>query len=118
MLKMPRTILAGVVDSQSPAKAPTAHLLMQIRHNLVVPEKPFFRRGRCVVNAAHYFKGSETQGFWHEADAAEFSGGRHGGERRRGRRALAARPRSLCNPGGAGRARATCRYRHQFCPAK
>src|SRR6202035_2339987 len=31
---------------------------MQIRHNLVVPEKPFFRRGRCVLKAAHHFEGS------------------------------------------------------------
>src|SRR6266851_1767478 len=61
-------------------RAPTAHLLMQIRHNL---------------------EGSENPGFWHETDAAEFSGGIHGGERRRGRLALAARPRCLCNPGGA-----------------
>src|SRR6478735_9265954 len=52
----PRTIPAGVVDSQSPARAPTAHLLMQIRHNLVVPEKPFFRRGCCVVKAAYHFE--------------------------------------------------------------
>src|SRR5258705_392521 len=29
---------------------------MQIRHNLVVPEKPFFRRGSCVLKAAHHFK--------------------------------------------------------------
>src|SRR6202051_3846165 len=64
MLKMPRTILAGVVDSQSPAKAPTAHLLMQIRHNLVVPEKPFFRRGCCVLKTAHHFEGSENTGFF------------------------------------------------------
>src|SRR5258708_1854782 len=28
---------------------------MQIRHNLVVPEKPFFRRGSCVLKEAHYF---------------------------------------------------------------
>jgi hypothetical protein len=27
---------------------------MQIRHNLVVPEKPFFRRGSCVAKEAHY----------------------------------------------------------------
>src|SRR5882672_2191633 len=30
------------------------HLLMQIRHNLVVGEKPFFRRGSCVLKAAHH----------------------------------------------------------------
>jgi hypothetical protein len=29
-------------------------LLTQIRHNLVAPEKPFFRRGSCVANSAHY----------------------------------------------------------------
>jgi hypothetical protein len=29
-------------------------VLMQIRHNLVLSEKPFFRRGCCVVKAAHY----------------------------------------------------------------
>jgi hypothetical protein len=27
---------------------------MQIRHNLVVQEKPFFRRGRCVLKEAHH----------------------------------------------------------------
>jgi hypothetical protein len=37
---------------------------MQIRHNLVVPEKPFFRRGRCVLKGAHYFQGSENAGFF------------------------------------------------------
>src|ERR1700716_3677662 len=41
-----------------------AHLLMQIRHNLVVPEKPFFRRGRCVVNAAHHVEVDENTGFF------------------------------------------------------
>jgi len=35
---------------------------MQIRHNLVVPEKPFFRRGRCVLKAAHHLEGSEDIG--------------------------------------------------------
>src|SRR5665213_481062 len=35
-------------------RAPAAHWLMQIRHNLVVPEKPFFRRGRCVLKEAHH----------------------------------------------------------------
>jgi hypothetical protein len=44
-------------------RAPNAHLLMQIRHNLVVPEKPFFRRGRCVLKAAHHFEEAETLGF-------------------------------------------------------
>jgi hypothetical protein len=34
--------------------APHADLLMEIRHNLVVPEKPFFRRGGCVPKAASY----------------------------------------------------------------
>jgi hypothetical protein len=29
---------------------------MQIRHNLVVGEKPFFRRGRCVLKAAHHLR--------------------------------------------------------------
>src|SRR5882724_8471905 len=37
---------------------------MQIRHNLVVPEKPFFRRGRCVLKAAHHVEGSENTGFF------------------------------------------------------
>src|ERR1700738_5725570 len=45
-------------------RSPTAHLLMQIRHNLVVPEKPFFRRGCCVLKAAHHFEGSENTGFF------------------------------------------------------
>src|ERR1700738_3010985 len=40
-------------------RAPAAHLLMQIRHILVVPEKPFFRRGCCVLKTAHHFEGSE-----------------------------------------------------------
>jgi hypothetical protein len=42
--------------------APTAHLLMQIRHNLVVPEKPFFRRGGCVLKAAYHFRKSGNVG--------------------------------------------------------
>jgi hypothetical protein len=37
---------------------------MQIRHNLVVPEKPFFRRGCCVLKAAHHFEESENAGFF------------------------------------------------------
>jgi hypothetical protein len=41
-----------------------AHLLMQIRHNLVVPEKPFFRRGRCVLKTAHHFECDENMGFF------------------------------------------------------
>src|SRR6202163_1995363 len=35
---------------------------MQIRHNLVLPEKPFFRRGRCVSKTAHHFRKSENIG--------------------------------------------------------
>src|ERR1700682_5197011 len=35
---------------------------MQIRHNLVLPEKPFFRRGRCVLKTAHHFRKSENIG--------------------------------------------------------
>jgi hypothetical protein len=41
----------------------TAQLLMQIRHNLVVPEKPFFRRGRCVPKTAHHLRKTKTPGF-------------------------------------------------------
>src|SRR5260221_9854585 len=37
---------------------------MQIRHNLVVSEKPFFRRGRCVLKAAHHLGESENTGFF------------------------------------------------------
>jgi hypothetical protein len=37
---------------------------MQIRHNLVVPEKPFFRRGRCVLKTAHHVEDSENTGFF------------------------------------------------------
>jgi hypothetical protein len=35
---------------------------MQIRHNLVVPEKPFFRRGRCVLKAANHLVEAKTSG--------------------------------------------------------
>src|ERR1700722_9351001 len=45
-------------------RAPSAHLLMQIRHNLVVPEKPFFRRGRCVLKTAHHLQQSGNTGFF------------------------------------------------------
>jgi hypothetical protein len=45
-------------------RAPTTHLLMQIRHNLVVPEKPFFRRGRCVLKAAHHLQDRGNIGFF------------------------------------------------------
>jgi hypothetical protein len=37
---------------------------MQIRHNLVLLEKPFFRRGRCVLKAAHHLEESENTGFF------------------------------------------------------
>jgi hypothetical protein len=37
---------------------------MQIRHNLVVPEKPFFRWGRCVLKTAHHFGASGNIGFF------------------------------------------------------
>src|SRR6202140_5021220 len=46
---------------QSIPRAPNAHLLMQIRHNLVVPEKPFFRRGRYVLKAAHHVEVREAR---------------------------------------------------------
>jgi hypothetical protein len=36
---------------------------MQIRHNLVVWEKPSFRRGSCVLKTAHHLKGSEKTRF-------------------------------------------------------
>jgi hypothetical protein len=39
------------------------YLLMQIRHNLVVWEKPFFRRGSCVLKTAHHLKASGKTGF-------------------------------------------------------
>jgi ATP-dependent protease HslVU (ClpYQ) peptidase subunit len=51
--------------------ARAADLLRQIRHNLVAPEKPFFRRGRCVVKSAHYvypgghvFRAGDSVRFW------------------------------------------------------
>ena len=74
---MPGTILAGA----SIRRAPAAHLLMQIRHNLVVPEKPFFRRGCCVAKAAHYlhFGVMEISGFSDEMAAARFGSGWSGG---------------------------------------
>ena len=37
---------------------------MQIRHNLVVPEKPFFRRGRCVLKTAHHVGEGENIGLF------------------------------------------------------
>jgi hypothetical protein len=39
------------------------YLLMQIRHNLVVWEKPSFRRGSCFLKTAHHLKGSGKTGF-------------------------------------------------------
>src|SRR5689334_2359805 len=38
---------------------------MQIRHNLVVGEKPFFRRGSCVLKTAYHLEKDENIGlFW------------------------------------------------------
>ena len=37
---------------------------MQIRHNLVVGEKPFFRRGSCVLKTAHHLEKDENIGFF------------------------------------------------------
>src|SRR6185437_6483362 len=36
---------------------------MQIRHNLVVTEKPFFRRGRCVLKAAYHLRVTKHRGY-------------------------------------------------------
>jgi len=48
-------INSRAVESRAPywrvlliPRAPAAHWLMQIRHNLVVLEKPFFRRVGCI----------------------------------------------------------------------
>src|SRR5664279_3017631 len=54
--RVPGERFLGAPISEGPRRSQTiswAPLLMQIRHNLVVPEKPFFRRGRCVVKAAY-----------------------------------------------------------------
>ena len=56
-------------------KVPAAYLLMQIRHNLVVGEKPFFRRGGCVLKTAYHLEKDETLGFLDEAVAGRFSSG-------------------------------------------
>jgi hypothetical protein len=37
---------------------------MQIRHNLVVWEKPFFRRGSCVLKTAHHLKEARKYGIF------------------------------------------------------
>src|SRR5215216_3297110 len=37
---------------------------MQIRHNLVLGEKPFFRRGSCVLKTAHHLEKDESIGFF------------------------------------------------------
>jgi hypothetical protein len=37
---------------------------MQIRHNLVVGEKPFFRRGGCVLKAAYHLEEDRNIGFF------------------------------------------------------
>ena len=42
---------------------------MQIRHNLVVGEKPFFRRGGCVAKTAYHLEKDENIGFLDEAVA-------------------------------------------------
>ena len=37
---------------------------MEIRHNFVLSEKPFFRRGRCVLKAAHHVEKRKDQEFF------------------------------------------------------
>src|SRR3954454_431627 len=58
-VRTPRTLLAADRDSQS---IQGCNLPMQIRHNLGVWEKPFFRRGSCVLKTAHHLKRSERPG--------------------------------------------------------
>src|SRR5712664_1220646 len=48
--------MAGVVDSQSPDR-PFAHANST---QYCRREKPFFRRGGCVLKAAHHLEGSEN----------------------------------------------------------
>src|SRR6202046_1627703 len=54
-------------------RAPAAHWLMQIRHNLVVPEKPFFRRGRCVLKEAHHLGRTRKRQTWPDAEASDLA---------------------------------------------
>ena len=88
-------------------RALIAHLLIQIRHNLVVPEKPFFRRGSCVLKAAHHFEHSEIPGFRDETAADRFGFGLYDIVRGRLRAAVAACARRRGHSGGAGRSGAT-----------
>ena len=79
--------------------APAAHMLMQIRHNLVVPEKPFFRRGRCVLKAAHHVEAKRKHRVFGMKRLADRLGlGGYGGVRGRLRAAVAAcaRCRRIC----------------------
>src|SRR3954447_18181120 len=81
-------------------EAPFAHLLMQMRHNLVVPEKPFFRRGCCVKKTAYHLGWRRKYRIYRdETGAARFGSGWDGSERGGGRRAVAACQRCLCRAG-------------------
>jgi hypothetical protein len=57
--EMLRTILAGTVDSQGPGRS-FAHANSTQYCSL---EKPFFRRGGCVLKTAHHFGIAKTTGF-------------------------------------------------------
>src|SRR6201996_8891307 len=59
-IEKPRTITAVFADSYSP----WATICPYKFDTIVSSEKPFFRRGRCVVNSAHYFWASAQIGLF------------------------------------------------------
>ena len=90
---------------------------MQIRHNLVVGEKPFFRRGGCVLKTAYHLEKDENIGLFGMRRlrlGSALAGALGGAQRGSVRGAVAARPRGHSHSGGAGRPGGAVRYPHPF----
>src|SRR6201996_4595022 len=113
-IEKPRTIPVVPADSYSPE----ATICPYKFDTIVSSEKPFFRRGRCVVNSAHYLQASGNIGLSDEAAADQYSSGGHSGKLRFGRGRMAACARGGPVAGRAGRSGCAIRGPGQLCSAK
>src|SRR6202171_6593719 len=118
-VEMPRTILAGAVDSQSPARAPTAHFAHANSTQSCRPREALLSSGLlCPKNGTPCLGKRKHWAFRDETVADRFGSGCHGAMRGGMHNAVAAGAGRRRHSGGAGRPVGTVRSSAQFCSAE